>query len=79
MSCHQYFDAQQVGLLGQLIDAFSAWILYLLGLHPVLKNILAPNLFSRSLPRRGTGHSGIYKEYIYNNRVVLEFRLNTIL
>ena len=25
-------------------------------------NILVPNLFSKALPRRGTGHSGIYKK-----------------
>lgn len=33
----EYFDAQQVGHLGQLVDASSVQILYLLGLNPVLR------------------------------------------
>lgn len=47
--CGGYFDAHQVGPLGLLTYAFSVWILYLLGLHPVLR------LCSRSHPRRGLG------------------------
>ena len=43
------------------MGSFSVWILYIL-LLILSKTVLAPNLFSKSLPRRGTGHSGIYKK-----------------
>ena len=33
----EYFDTQQVDLLGLLIDTFFVQILYLLGLYPVLR------------------------------------------
>ena len=33
----EYFDAQQVGHLALLVDAFSVWVLYLLGFHSVLR------------------------------------------
>ena len=42
------------------MDAFSVWILYLLGFH--LKNVLDPNLFSKSLVKKGKGLSGMYKK-----------------
>lgn len=44
----EYFDDQQVGHLGLLTDAISAWIPYLLGLHFYPNNLLAPTLFIKS-------------------------------
>ena len=67
--CGGYFDAHQVDHLGLLTYAFSVWILYLLGLHPVL------GLCSRSQPSRGTGHSGRYrKEWVVTIDPTLQAR-----
>ena len=66
--CGGYFDAHQVGPLGLLTYAFSVWILYIL-LLILSKTVLAPNLFSKSLLMRGTGHSGIYQKRENNNRL----------
>ena len=48
------------------MGSFSVWILYIL-LLILSKTVLAPNLFSKSLLMRGTGHSGIYKIRVSNN------------
>lgn len=50
------------------MGAFSVWILYIL-LLILSKTVLAPNLFSKSLLMRGTGHSGIYQKRVNNNRL----------
>ena len=48
------------------MGAFSVWILYIL-LLILSKTVLAPNLFSKSLPRRGTEYASMYKKSELNN------------
>ena len=48
------------------MGSFSVWIPYIL-LLILSKTVLAPNLFSKSLLMRGTGHSGIYERRVSNN------------